>query len=129
MAFEYQDFNSVTKSTIIENPTWDLINFHLNEINMTQKSYFILSQGDNYVQCAGAKAKLTIVYKSIKHYRFSLKAIDNTPASINFSYGIIQIMKSEQLRLIHALDIFETFYKTGLPSNDYVLNELNIVYS
>jgi hypothetical protein len=128
MTFEYQDLNSITKSIIIENPTWETINLHLNEINMTQKSYFILSQGDNYVQCAGAKAKLTVEYKSIKHYRFGLKVIDNNPASINFSYGIIQIKKSEQLRLIHALDIFETFFKTGLPSNVYLLNELNIIY-
>ena len=60
MTFEYQDINSISKSTIIENPTWEAIILHLSEIDMTQKSYFILSQGDNYVQVQKRNLQLSI---------------------------------------------------------------------
>jgi hypothetical protein len=96
---------------------------------MTEKPYFILSQGEHYVQRVGARAKLTVEYKSEVHYRLGLEILDKSPSLINFSSGSIKINTNEQLRLIHAIEIFRTFFECGKPLNKYLLRELNENYS
>ncbi|CRK84799.1 hypothetical protein BN000_04849 [Neobacillus massiliamazoniensis] len=59
--FEYE-FNNESKK--LENPTLEMILENLNEINPRIKSFFILTnESGDFIQCAGAKSRLTIEYK------------------------------------------------------------------
>ena len=97
-------------------------------MSMTNKSFFILSIEDEYIQCAGARAKLTVEYKLDKIYRVGLDKADKSPVSINYSGGIIQLYANETLSINLAKEIFHSFFENKIIPDNYILRELDKDY-
>lgn len=85
MIFEYE---IKTESKTIENPALEIILENLIEINPRIKSFFILTNDSgDFVQCAGAKLRLTIEYKRLqtKLNVLGLNKENKERISINYS--------------------------------------------
>ncbi|MDX8363441.1 hypothetical protein [Cytobacillus sp. IB215316] len=122
MLFEYE--KNYEKQTV-ENPPLEFIMRQLNDITIRGNSYFILTNdlGD-FIQCAGAKLRLTIEYKNKlggTHYILGLENNNREPISINFSGGPIVIKKNEVLNIKHAINLFSSFYRKEEIPKKYVL--------
>ncbi|MHC0039552.1 hypothetical protein [Pseudoneobacillus sp. C159] len=122
MIFEYQ---SRSNNKMIENPTLETILKNLYEINSRTKSFFTLSNDSgDFVQCAGEKLRLTIEYKHNKNLgTLGLEEENKEPTSINCSVGPITVQKNEVLTINDAINVFETFYKTGEIPTKYELRQ------
>lgn len=125
MIFEYE-LNSETKT--IENPTLETVLENLNEINPRVKSFFILTNDSgDFVQCAGAKLRLTLEYKRLQKLNvLGLDKENKEGISINYSGGAISLQRNEVLTINDAIKVFENFYKTGNVPNSYILRQVEL---
>lgn len=111
----------------IKNPTLELITKHLKEINPRFKSFFILTnESGHFVQCAGAKLRLTIEFKDLNNLNvIGSDKPNKEEISINYSGGAITIHRNEVLTVNDAIKVFETFYITGNIPDDYILRKVS----
>ena len=124
MIFEYE---IKTESKTIENPTLVIILENLNEFNPHIKSFFILTNDSgDFVQCAGARLRLTIEYKRLQSELsvLGLNKENKYRISVNYSGGALSIQRNEVLTIKDAIKVFESFYKSGEIPESYILRQV-----
>ena len=117
----------------ILNPTWEYIQSSLIKLDPIYKSYFILTDGLSYVQCAGEKTRIVIEYRkhageTFKHYVVGNKKLKESLTiswiQIDCKVGPVHIHANEALTINDALNIFKAFYeKEDIP---LIYNRRNI---
>ncbi|GLC30615.1 hypothetical protein [Clostridium omnivorum] len=132
MIFEFEADGFVRREENVDKDT--IVNF-INQMIPNGKSFCILTADDeSYVQCAGAKSKLTIEYrkytsKSFSHYVLSRQPIEDENISVRYSGGYITVKKNEALTSKDAVYIFERFLNTQHLPEEYNLRETTNIFS
>jgi hypothetical protein len=87
-----------------------------NDLDPKTNSFYILENGDNYIQCGGSKEKCTVEFReylsdgSFKHYVFYDPAGSNEPAHIPMSKGGVRRQKKHCLNFLTAIKLFACYF-------------------
>jgi hypothetical protein len=126
MIFEYEVDGKVIRE---ENPERDAIIAFINQMSSVGNSFCILTANDeSYVQCAGAKSKLTIEYRKyigrkFNHYVLGMLKEAVKEVSIRYSGGYIKVNQNEVLTDKDAIAVFEAFLNIECLPENYELRE------
>ncbi len=88
----------------------------LNDLDPKTNSFYILQNGDDYIQCGGSKEKCTVEVReylsdgSFKHYVFYDPAGSEEPAYIPMSKGGVHRQKKHCLNLLTVIKLFECYF-------------------
>jgi hypothetical protein len=132
MIFEFEVDGTVIREENVEKET--IVNF-INQMKPDGNSFCILTaSNESYVQCAGAKSKLTIEYRryegsSFGHFVLGSQKDMGKNVSVRYSGGYISVMQNEALTSKDAINVFETFFNTQCIAEGYRLRETTAMFS
>lgn len=101
-----------------------------NYLNPEKNSFYILENGDNYIQCGGSKQKCTVELReysgngSFKHYVFYDPSKTNVPAHIPMSDGGVHRQEKHCLHFRRAIELFTCFFNQDDWPSDLALEDI-----
>lgn len=101
-----------------------------NYLNPEKNCFYILENGDNYIQCGGSKDVCTVELReyqndgSFRHYVFCDTAGSAEPLHIPMSAGGVHRQKKHGLHFRTAIELFTCYFQGEPWPSDLTLEEI-----